>query len=48
MVLSLKESLVILVATAQKEEELAEFLKAQDIPCLYNVDTRAVTRHIRS
>ena len=32
----------------QKEEELAEFLKAQDIPCLYNVDTRAVTRHIRS
>ena len=32
----------------QKEEELTDFLKAQDIPCLYNVDTRAVTRHIRS
>ncbi len=32
----------------QKEEELTEFLKREDIPCLYNVDTRAVTRHIRS
>ena len=27
---------------------MTDFLKAQDIPCLYNVDTRAITRHIRS
>lgn len=30
------------------EESLAEFLTQQDVPCLYNVDTRAVTRRIRS
>ena len=30
------------------EESLAEFLTEQGVPCLYNVDTRAVTRHIRS
>lgn len=30
------------------EESLAEFLRQQEVPCLYNVDTRAVTRHIRS
>ena len=30
------------------ETSLTEFLIAQDIPCLYNVDTRAVTRKIRS
>ena len=32
----------------QMEGELAEFLTRQGIPCLYNVDTRAVTRKIRS
>lgn len=32
----------------QKENELAKFLNEQKIPCLYNVDTRAVTRTIRS
>ncbi len=32
----------------QKENELAKFLNEQQIPCLYNVDTRAVTRTIRS
>lgn len=32
----------------QKENELANFLNGQNIPCLYNVDTRAVTRKIRS
>jgi len=32
----------------QKENELAKFLNDQKIPCLYNVDTRAVTRYIRS
>ncbi len=32
----------------QKENELAKFLNDQKIPCLYNVDTRAVTRTIRS
>ena len=30
------------------EESLADFLTEQGIPCLYNVDTRAITRHIRS
>ena len=30
------------------EESLADFLTKQGVPCLYNVDTRAVTRHIRS
>lgn len=30
------------------ETSLTEFLTAQNIPCLYNVDTRAVTRKIRS
>ena len=30
------------------ETSLTEFLIAQNIPCLYNVDTRAVTRKIRS
>ena len=29
-------------------DELADFLKEQGIPCLYDVDTRAVTRKIRS
>lgn len=32
----------------QMEGELADFLTRQGIPCLYNVDTRAVTRKIRS
>ncbi|BAL83394.1 putative carbamoyl-phosphate synthase small subunit [Selenomonas ruminantium subsp. lactilytica TAM6421] len=30
------------------EESLAQFLTKQDIPCLYDVDTRAVTRKIRN
>ena len=30
------------------EESLAEFLTRQNIPCLYDVDTRAVTRKIRN
>lgn len=30
------------------EHSLTEFLTAQGIPCLYDVDTRAVTRHIRA
>ena len=30
------------------EHSLAEFLQEQEIPCLYGVDTRAVTRHIRA
>ena len=30
------------------EESLAEFLTEQGVPCLYNVDTRAVTRKIRN
>ncbi len=30
------------------ERSLAEFLTEQQIPCLYGVDTRAVTRHIRA
>lgn len=29
-------------------EELTDFLVSQEVPCLYNVDTRAVTRKIRS
>lgn len=29
-------------------DELADFLVSQGVPCLYNVDTRAVTRKIRS
>ena len=32
----------------QAEESLTEFLRENNIPCLYHVDTRAVTRHIRS
>ncbi|MDY6053226.1 MAG: carbamoyl-phosphate synthase domain-containing protein, partial [Anaerovibrio sp.] len=32
----------------QQESELADFLTRQGVPCLYNVDTRAVTRKIRS
>ena len=32
----------------QCEETLTDFLTENDIPCLYNVDTRAITRHIRS
>ena len=32
----------------QAEESLTDFLRRNNIPCLYNVDTRAVTRHIRS
>ena len=31
-----------------QEETLTEFLTREQIPCLYNVDTRALTRHIRS
>ncbi len=30
------------------EDSLTHFLTKQGIPCLYDVDTRAVTRHIRS
>lgn len=30
------------------EKSLAEFLEEQGIPCLYDVDTRAITRRIRS
>ncbi len=30
------------------EETLKEFLTHEGVPCLYGVDTRAVTRHIRS
>lgn len=32
----------------QAEESLTDFLREHNIPCLYHVDTRAVTRHIRS
>ena len=32
----------------QSEESLTDFLTEHKIPCLYNVDTRAITRHIRS
>lgn len=32
----------------QSEETLTDFLTENNIPCLYNVDTRAITRHIRS
>ena len=32
----------------QSEESLTVFLQKNKIPCLYNVDTRAITRHIRS
>ena len=32
----------------QSEESLTDFLRENNIPCLYYVDTRAVTRHIRS
>ena len=32
----------------QSEESLTDFLTEYEIPCLYNVDTRAITRHIRS
>lgn len=32
----------------QAENTLASYLKAQQIPCIYDVDTRAVTRRIRS
>ncbi|WP_196593552.1 carbamoyl phosphate synthase small subunit [Pectinatus sottacetonis] len=32
----------------QKENELAQFLEDNQIPCLYNVDTRALTRCLRS
>ena len=30
------------------QESLTDFLTEHKIPCLYNVDTRAITRHIRS
>ena len=30
------------------ETELSDFLTRQGIPCLYDVDTRAVTKHIRA
>lgn len=32
----------------QSEGNLTDFLREQGVPCLYGVDTRAVTRHIRS
>lgn len=32
----------------QLQNQLADFMTKQGIPCLYNVDTRAVTRKIRS
>ncbi|EKU71604.1 glutamine-hydrolyzing carbamoyl-phosphate synthase small subunit [Selenomonas sp. F0473] len=32
----------------QSEGTLRDFLQKYHLPCLYNVDTRAVTRHIRS
>ena len=32
----------------QSEGVLADFLREQGVPCLHGVDTRAVTRHIRS
>ncbi|MBR2215208.1 MAG: glutamine-hydrolyzing carbamoyl-phosphate synthase small subunit [Selenomonadaceae bacterium] len=32
----------------QAEESLGDFLREENIPCLYNVDTRAVTRKIRA
>jgi hypothetical protein len=32
----------------QSEDSLINFLRENHIPCLYDVDTRAVTRHIRS
>ena len=32
----------------QKENELSSFLNDNNIPCLYNVDTRALTRRLRS
>lgn len=32
----------------QSEGNLADFLREQGVPCLHGVDTRAVTRHIRS
>ncbi|MBB5336183.1 carbamoyl phosphate synthase small subunit [Pectinatus brassicae] len=32
----------------QKENELSQFLNKNEIPCLYNVDTRALTRRLRS
>jgi len=32
----------------QSQESLTDFLTEHEIPCLYNVDTRAITRHIRS
>ena len=32
----------------QSEESLTDFLDEHKISCLYNVDTRAITRHIRS
>ena len=32
----------------QAEGSLTDFLRENNIPCLYHVDTRAVTRHIRS
>ena len=32
----------------QSEVSLTDFLRERHIPCLYNVDTRAITRHIRS
>lgn len=32
----------------QAEGSLADYLKARNIPCIYGVDTRAITRRIRS
>lgn len=32
----------------QAENSLTDYLKARDIPCIYGVDTRAITRRIRS
>lgn len=32
----------------QAEDSLVSYLKARDIPCIYGVDTRAITRRIRA
>lgn len=37
-----------LASNYQSEMTLAQFLGEQHVPCLYDVDTRALTRHIRA
>lgn len=32
----------------EMENSLEEYLKTKNIPCIYDVDTRAITRHVRS